>query len=171
MSTDAQVGNLSAWRYALTELIWMIQAKDLFVVSSCEASSQLNNLRSAIETNFSATFGPSPSVSESQVELIINGIWGATVRGRGFTPNLELKGKIRIQTNITEVPNSFLIARVGNDIIFLFRSREAGEPIVGGATFPYPFENDIDWRGGLEWKPLVPIPPKMDGPALNATPE
>jgi hypothetical protein len=171
MSTDTQVGNLCAWHYAFTELIWMIQAKDLYVASSCEARSQLNSLRSAIETNFYATFKPSPSVSGSEVELNINGIWGATVRARGFTPHTELKGKIRIQTDITKVPNSYLIARVGNDLVFLFRSREAGEPIIGGATFPYPFKNDIDWRGNLEWKALVPIPPKMDGLAPGATPE
>jgi len=149
----------------------MIQANDMFVVSSCEASLQLNNLQSPIETNFYATFKPGPSVSGSHVELNINGIWGATVNARGFTPPTELKGKIRIQTNITEVPNSYLIARVGDDIVFLFRSREGGEPIIGGATFPYPFKNDIDWRGNLEWKPLVPIPPKMDGPVHGATPE
>src|SRR5258708_3131428 len=111
MSTDTQVGGLCAWHYAFTELTWMIQAKDLLVVSSCEASSQVNNLHRAVETNFYATFKPSLSVSESQVELNINGIWAATVRGRGFIPNTELKGKIRIQSNITKVPNSYLIAR------------------------------------------------------------
>lgn len=171
MSTDTQVGGLCAWRYAFTELIWTIQAKDMLVVSSCEASSQLNNLHSPVETNFYATFKPSVSVSESQVELNINGIWAATVRGRGFTPNTELKGTIRIQPNITKVPNSYLITRVGNDIIFLFRSLEAGEPILGGATFPYPFTNDIDWHGSLEWKPLVPIHRKIDGSTVKATPE
>ena len=171
MSTDTQVGNFSAWYNAFTELIWVIQDNNLFVVSSCEPSSQLNNLRSAVETNFYATFKPSLSVSESQVELNINGIWGVTVRGRGFTPNKELKGTIRIQPNITKMPNSYVIARVGNDMVFIFRSREAGQPIIGGATFPYPFVNDIDWRGNLEWKPLVPIPPERDGATPNATPE
>ena len=141
------------------------------MVSSCEASSQLNNIRSPVETNFYATFKPSVSVSESQVELNINGIWAATVRGPGFTPSMKLKGTIRIQPNITKVPNSYVIARVGNDLVFIFRSLQAGEPIIGGATFPYPFVNDIDWRGKLEWKPLVPIPPKRDGAPPNATPE
>jgi hypothetical protein len=140
------------------------------VVSSCESSSQLNNLRSPIETNFYATFKPGLSVSESEVELNINGIWGATVSGPGFTPNTALKGKIRIQPNIAEVPNFYLITRVINDIIFLFRSRSASGPILGGTAFPYPFEDDIDWTGDLEWKPLVPIPPKMGEPVLNPTP-
>jgi hypothetical protein len=144
------------------------------VVSSFESDQRLNNPRSAIETNFYATFKPGLSVSGSQVELNINGIWGATVHGRGFTPNTELKGTIRIQPNITEVPNTYLIARVGNDIIFLFRSRAPGEPIIGGATFPYPFKSDIDWRGNLDWKPLVALPHKVNEPELvasNATPE
>lgn len=171
MSTDTQVGNLCTSRYAFTELICEIQTKNLFVVSSCEASSQLNNLQSPIETTFYATFKPSVSVSESQVELNINGVWGATVHARGFTPKTELKGKIRMQPNITEQPNSYLIARVGDLLVFLFLSRGSGGPALGGATFAYPFTNDIDWHGNLDWKPLVPIPSKMDGLAPNATPE
>ena len=151
----------------------MIQAKDLLVVSSYGASSQLNNLHSAAETNFSATFKPGTKASDSShVELIIHGIGTTIVRGPGLYPNTVFKGKIRIESYIAKVPNSYLIARVGNDLIFLFRAGSTNE-IIGGATFPYPnvFGNDIDWYGNVSWKPLVPITPKLDGSTLNATPE
>ena len=168
MSTDTQVGGLCAWYYAFTELIWMIQAKDLLVVSSCGASSQLNNLHSATEATFSATFKPDPTKGDSQIELIITGIGAATVFGQGLYPDVTLQGKIRIEPNIAKQRIAYLIARVGNDIIFLFRSGSAAK-IVGGATFSYPkkFSNEmIDWSGNFNW-----TPPKLDGSTLNATPE
>jgi hypothetical protein len=174
MSTDTQVRNLCGWCHAFTKLTSRTQVKVLFVNLSCEVWSSTNILRSDVETNFYATFKPSISVSSSQVQLNINGIWAAAVGGFGFTPDTELKGKIHIQPNITEIPNSYLIATVGSVIIFVFRARSPDGPIVGGATFPNPFKTNIDWRGNLEWKPLVPIPPKVGGPELvgsNATPE
>ena len=79
-----------------------------------------------------------------------------------------------MQSNIAEMPNSYMIATVGNVIVFLFRARGPSGPIVGGATFPNPFENNIDWHGTLEWKHLHPIPPKVNGIELfvpNATAE
>ena len=126
----------------------------------------LNNLRRSIQTNFSATFKPSISVSGSQVELNINGVLGATVHGRGFTPNTELKGSIYMKPNISLVPNYYLIATVGESIVFLFRARDPSGPIIGGATFTNPFKADIDWHGNLDWKNLVPPPSGVNGTEL-----
>ena len=60
----------------------------------------LSDLREPIQTNLSATFKPNFSVSGSQVELNVNGVLGATVHGRGFTPNTEPNGKIYMKLNI-----------------------------------------------------------------------
>ena len=167
METNTQVGNLSAWRYAFTELFWMIQT---FVVSSCEASSQLNNIRSPVERPFFVTFRPKPNTPEGEVELNINGAWVATASGLGSTPSRVLKGTIRMQHDITKVPNSYEITRAGNFLVFIFRSLGTNDPVLGGAVFtPYPFPDDIniDWRGKLGWKPIT----KGVEATPNATPE
>ena len=166
METNTQVGNLSAWRYAFTELIWMIQDNAMFVVSSCEASSQLNNIRSPTEWDFHVTFRPIAKTSESQAHLNINNRWFATINGLGSTPDMMLKGTIRMQSNMTSVPNSYVITRAGNYLVFIFRSTGSSTPVLGSAAFSYPFTNDIDWRGQLEWKPIIRVEATP-----NATPE
>jgi len=100
---------------------------------------------------------------------------GATVHGRGFTPDTSLKGLINIKSDIADVPNFYTVATFGETLIFLFRAVNCNGPIVGGATFVNPFKNhDIDWHGELKWEHLVPIHSKAIGTELlksNATPD
>ena len=163
METNTQVGNLSAWRYAFTELIWMIQT---FVISSCETSSQLNNIRSPTVLDFTVTFRPIAKTSGSQAQLNINDEWFATVNGPGSTPDMMSKGTIRMQSDMTSVPNSYEITRAGNDLVFIFRSTGSGTPVLGSAALNYPFAFDIDWRGQLQWKQITRVEATP-----NATPE
>lgn len=134
----------------------------------------MNKPRSPTETNFYATFKPSLSVSESQVQLNINGVYGATAHGWGFTPDTELKGIIYVKPDIADVPNYYTIVTFGSTLIFLFRANDRTGPIIGGASFPNPFKTDIDWDGNLKWEHLVPTLSKANGTDLvapNATPE